>query len=62
MKLFNGVVKNLKIENEKGNAIYAPITGDVVPIEMVNDVVFSQKMMGDGVAILPHAAQAHRLP
>jgi glucose-specific phosphotransferase system IIA component len=33
--------------------IYSPITGKLVPIESVSDPVFSEKMLGDGVAILP---------
>lgn len=33
--------------------IYAPISGSLVPIEEVPDAVFSEKMLGDGVAILP---------
>ncbi len=37
----------------KGIEIVAPVTGEVVAIESVNDEVFSQKMAGDGVAIIP---------
>jgi len=33
--------------------IVAPISGSILPIEQVDDPVFSQKMMGDGLAILP---------
>ncbi|QYA43731.1 glucose-specific PTS transporter subunit IIBC [Macrococcoides bohemicum] len=33
--------------------IFAPITGEVVELSTVPDQVFSQKMMGDGVAIKP---------
>lgn len=33
--------------------IYSPLKGKIKPLEMVNDVVFSQKMMGDGIAIMP---------
>lgn len=31
--------------------IYAPMSGDVVPLDKVPDPTFSQKMMGDGIAI-----------
>ncbi|WP_413491032.1 PTS glucose transporter subunit IIA [Brochothrix thermosphacta] len=31
----------------------APTSGKVVPLEKVADTVFSEKMMGDGIAILP---------
>lgn len=33
--------------------IFSPINGTVIPIEKVPDEGFSQKMMGDGVAIIP---------
>lgn len=36
-----------------GEIITSPMTGQVVPLEDVNDDVFSSKMMGDGVAISP---------
>lgn len=33
--------------------IYAPVDGELIPLEQVPDPVFSQKMMGEGVAIVP---------
>lgn len=33
--------------------IKSPFKGKIVPIEQVEDIVFSQKMLGDGVAVLP---------
>ncbi len=33
--------------------LVAPLTGKVVPLNEVPDQVFSEKMMGDGVAIVP---------
>jgi len=33
--------------------IVAPADGQIVALESVNDEVFSQKMVGDGVAIMP---------
>ncbi|MEG9499481.1 PTS glucose transporter subunit IIA [Mannheimia indoligenes] len=33
--------------------IYSPLTGEIVNIEDVPDVVFSEKIVGDGVAIRP---------
>lgn len=33
--------------------IYSPVEGMLKAIELVNDEVFSTKMMGDGVAIVP---------
>jgi len=37
----------------KKRKIYAPVDGQVVALESVEDDVFSQKMVGDGVAIIP---------
>ncbi|MBB1316942.1 PTS glucose transporter subunit IIA [Shewanella sp. SR43-4] len=36
-----------------GIAIYAPVSGDIVAIEKVPDVVFAEKIVGDGIAIDP---------
>ncbi|MFC0322275.1 PTS glucose transporter subunit IIA [Gallibacterium melopsittaci] len=47
-KLF-GSKDNKAVEVE----IYAPLTGEIVNIEDVPDVVFSEKIVGDGVAIRP---------
>lgn len=33
--------------------IYAPINGQIISIEEVPDPVFNQKMMGEGVAVIP---------
>lgn len=33
--------------------LHAPADGELVNIEQVNDVVFAQKMMGDGFAVIP---------
>lgn len=33
--------------------LYAPMEGDIIPLEQVADPVFSEKMMGDGIAIQP---------
>jgi len=35
------------------NIIYSPLTGEVRPLSTVNDLVFSQEMMGKGVAVMP---------
>lgn len=33
--------------------IYAPVSGELINIEKVNDPVFANKMFGDGFAIIP---------
>lgn len=38
---------------KKGIDLYAPVEGKVVDLTEVPDAIFSQKMMGDGIAIEP---------
>lgn len=47
--------KNLfnKSKEQKDLQIYAPLNGKVVALEDVPDPVFNQKMMGEGIAIIP---------
>lgn len=40
-------------EEMKETVLYAPVNGEIVPLEQVPDPVFSEKMMGDGIAIRP---------
>lgn len=42
-----------KKEVSKEETILAPLTGSVVQLEEVPDPVFSGKMLGDGIAIMP---------
>lgn len=36
-----------------GEVIASPITGTILPIEEVTDATFAQKLLGDGLAIVP---------
>lgn len=38
---------------DKGNVIYAPCKGRVVPLAEVPDPVFADKVLGDGFAVIP---------
>ncbi|EDP99108.1 glucose-specific enzyme IIA component of PTS [Shewanella benthica] len=40
-----------------GIDVYAPVSGEIVPIEDVPDVVFAEKIVGDGLAINPKGKQ-----
>ncbi len=40
-------------KKSKDEVIYAPMNGEVTALEDVPDPVFSQKMMGEGAAIIP---------
>ncbi len=37
--------------------VYSPVYGQIVTLESVDDEVFSQKMVGDGVAVMPISNQ-----
>ncbi|UPO89969.1 beta-glucoside-specific PTS transporter subunit IIABC [Niallia sp. Man26] len=45
-------------ETEEKQKIFSPLSGSVIPLDQVNDKVFSQKMMGDGIAIRPNIGKA----
>lgn len=49
--MFSFLKKNKEIVRE--NELRAFLSGEVVPIEEVPDEVFSKKMLGDGLAIIP---------
>lgn len=46
-------VGKIKIKDVNDNQLYAPISGQLIPLEQVEDAVFSQKIMGDGIAVEP---------
>lgn len=46
-------------EKKKDFEIFAPVKGKVIPIEEVPDDVFSQKIVGDGIAIKPYEGKIY---
>src|SRR5699024_12319530 len=42
-----------KKKNSTNLDIFAPVNGNILPITEVPDPVFSEKMMGEGVAFIP---------
>lgn len=50
---------NLFKKTKKELNIYAPLNGEIIPLEKVPDPVFSQKMMGDGIAMIPSNGHVH---
>ncbi|KMQ98355.1 phosphoenolpyruvate-protein phosphotransferase [Lasius niger] len=44
---------NDQVEKKKRIEVYAPVSGEVIRIEDVKDPVFANKMLGDGLAIIP---------
>lgn len=53
--MFNFLKKKTEPKNKVVD-VYAVAPGQFVPIDQVEDPVFSKKMMGDGFAILPDSA------
>lgn len=47
--------KIFKKEKPEIKTLLAPVDGQVIDLSEVDDPVFSQKMMGDGVAIIPES-------
>ncbi|MFB1050654.1 beta-glucoside-specific PTS transporter subunit IIABC [Paraliobacillus sp. JSM ZJ581] len=44
--------KNIGVSNDL-KKVYSPITGELIALEKVNDPTFSEKIMGDGIAVIP---------
>lgn len=55
MTFLNKIKTLVKNKSSKRSviSIHAPLSGEIVPIEEVPDVVFADKIVGDGVAIMP---------
>ena len=55
MTFLNKIKAFVKNKSSKSStiSIQAPLSGKVVPIEEVPDMVFAEKIVGDGVAIMP---------
>ena len=51
-KLFGRNEQTLTIQT-KPNTLYAPLDGQVIPLEEINDGVFSSGALGDGCGIIP---------
>ena len=48
-----------KRDEKQTESILAPMSGQVVPLEQVPDEVFSQKLMGDGMAVIPEDGKVY---
>lgn len=47
------------LKKKNTDQLYAVATGELVSIDKVSDPVFSQKMMGDGYAVIPTSGEIH---
>ena len=43
----------LGLFRKKEELVFSPCNGKIIPIEKIEDDVFSKKMMGDGIGIIP---------
>lgn len=48
----NGSRETVSIQEEQG-VIYSPVNGKVISLESVDDGMFSEKILGDGMAVVP---------
>jgi sugar PTS system EIIA component len=53
LDMLSNLIKKRKLQ------IYAPVNGEIIPLDQVPDPVFSQKMMGEGIAIIPTKGNIH---
>ncbi len=53
MGLFDKIKQFVSDDNKNSTEVIAPLSGEIVKIEDVPDVVFAEKIVGDGVAIKP---------
>src|SRR5699024_4756790 len=53
VKEHQDMFKNLFKKTKDEEVIYAPMSGEKAALEDVPDPVFSEKMMGEGIAIIP---------
>lgn len=42
-------------KKKKKSDIFAPVNGKAIPLEELGDGVFSEKLVGDGIAVIPKA-------
>jgi len=42
-----------KTKQKQGLSIIAPVNGNIIPLKEVPDPVFAEKMMGEGIAMVP---------
>ena len=45
------------LTEEKLQKIYAPVTGELIPLTNVSDDTFAQEILGKGIAILPQSSE-----
>ncbi|RIY33727.1 hypothetical protein CKF54_02300 [Psittacicella hinzii] len=59
MGLLKAIFDFFNKPNETTVTVYAPLSGEVLAIEDVSDIVFSDLILGDGIAIKPDLEQKY---
>lgn len=55
-KRASATVSETPVANIKADvSLFAPVTGTLLPLEEVPDIVISEKVMGEGVAVVPNS-------
>lgn len=49
----SGDIKNSEKKHGKKTVLYSHLNGDIIPLEEIEDEAFSQKVLGDGIAVEP---------
>lgn len=47
------------LDNNLETKVFTPISGEIVPLSKVNDPIFAEGMMGEGIAIKPNEQTVH---
>lgn len=55
MSLFSYLFHSTPDEDDADLVLYAPVTGTLLPLSEVPDIVISEKIVGEGVAIMPES-------
>ena len=54
IKNSTGKIEKTAVKNEvRPTVLYSPLSGKIVPLEQVEDEAFSEKVLGDGIAVEP---------
>lgn len=54
-----GLFDKFKKSKAEDNTVYSPLSGEIKPIESLQDKTFADKVMGDGVAIIPSEGKVY---
>jgi len=46
-------------KKDKSIPVFSPLTGSLVPLDQVQDPVFADRLLGDGIAILPDTGEVY---